>query len=282
MTQYTILNLKLSNSQLHKLKSGIQNGTKVTLKLPSNDVDDSNDENNFLHKLLLINKQVSMLLQMVHQLQLSKSQVYKIGQSGEVLGTFLEPLLKIGYSLVKNVLKPLAKSVLIPLRLTPAASATDAAIYKEMFRSDTMTLIHSNEEMNEIMKIIKSLEKSGLLIKSVSMIENVAKEQKGGFLGMLLRTLSARLLGNLLTGKGTIRASEGTIKAGHKFYHPLTNFEMQKHCQNQPKFNGVYSRNNLPKINDETFVINSDKYKSIGSHWMIYGIAENLTFFDSF
>ena len=56
MTQYTILNLKLSNSQLHKLKSGIQNGTKVTLKLPSNDVDDSNDENNFLHKLLLINK----------------------------------------------------------------------------------------------------------------------------------------------------------------------------------------------------------------------------------
>ena len=154
--------------------------------------------------------------------------MHKIGQSGGVLGTFVGPLLKIGYSLIENVLKPSAKSVLISLRLTPAASATDTAIYKKIFRSDTMKLIHSNEEMNEIMKIIKPLEKSGLLIKGVNMNENVAKEQKGGFLAMLLRTLSASLSGNLLKGKGTIRASEGTIKAGHKFYCTLKNCnEMQ-------------------------------------------------------
>ena len=68
------------------------------------------------------------------------------------------------------------------------------------------------------MKIIRSLEESVLLIKGVSKtIKNVAKEQKGGFLGMLLGALRARLLGNLLTGKGTIRAGEGTIRAGQDF-----------------------------------------------------------------
>ena len=60
MTQYNILNVKLSNSQLNELKSGIKNGTKLTLKISSNFVGDSNDENNFLHKLLLTNAQVSM------------------------------------------------------------------------------------------------------------------------------------------------------------------------------------------------------------------------------
>ena len=92
--------------------------------------------------------------------------------------------------LIGNVLKPLAKSVLISLGLTAAASATDAAIHKKMFGSRTTTLIISNEEMNDIMKIVKSLEESDLLIKSVSKtIENKAKEQKGRFLGMLLDSL---------------------------------------------------------------------------------------------
>ena len=72
--------------------------------------------------------------------------------------------------------------------------------------------------MNDIMKIIKSLEESGSLIKGVTeTIKNEAKEQKGGFLGMLLGTLGASLLGNLLTSKGTIRADEGTIRAGQDF-----------------------------------------------------------------
>ena len=130
--------------------------------------------------------------------------------------------------LIGNVLKPLARSVLIPLGLTAAGSATDAAIHKKkMFGSGMTSLIISNEEMNDIMKMVKFLEESGLLIKAVSQtIKNEAKEQKGGFLGMLLHTLGAGLLGNLLTGKGaitasqgqgTIRAGEGPIRAGQDF-----------------------------------------------------------------
>ena len=120
---------------------------------------------------------------------------------------------------MKNVLKPLAKSVLIPLGLTVAASATDVAIHQKMFGSGTTTLIISNEEMNDITKIAKSLAVSGLLIQGVSKtIENEANEQKEGFLGMFLGTLGATLLGNLLTGKGTIRGGEDTIRAGQDFY----------------------------------------------------------------
>ena len=86
--------------------------------------------------------------------------------------------------------------------------------------SRTTALIISNEEMNDIMKIIKSLEKSGLLIKCAGeTIKNETKEQEGGFLGMLLGTLGASLLGNLLKsqGRGTIRAGKGTIRAGQDF-----------------------------------------------------------------
>ena len=112
--------------------------------------------------------------------------------------------------LTGNLLKPLAKSVLITLGLTAAASATDAAIRKKMFGSGVTTFISLNEEMNYIMKIVKSLEESGLLIKGISeTIKNESKKQRGGFLGMLLDTLGASLLGNLLTGKSTIRAGEG-------------------------------------------------------------------------
>ena len=100
---------------------------------------------------------------------------------------------------MKNVLKTQAKNVLIPLGLTTAASATDAAIHKKMFGSGATTLIISNEEMNGIMKIIKSLKKSGLLRKGVSeTIKNEAKEQKEGFLRMLLGTLGASLLWNFI------------------------------------------------------------------------------------
>ena len=83
-----------------------------------------------------------------------------------------------------------------------AASATDTAIHKKMFRSEFSSLIISNKEMEDIMEIVKSLEASGLLIKGVSeTIKNEAKEQKRGFIGMLLETLGASLLGNLLTEK---------------------------------------------------------------------------------
>ena len=101
---------------------------------------DSNDENNFPHKLLLTNTQVSKLRKAFANnssanIKLSKTQLHKIGQSGGFLGRLLGPLLKTGLPLIGNVLKPLAKSVLIPLGLTAAASTTDAAIHKKMFGS---------------------------------------------------------------------------------------------------------------------------------------------------
>ena len=135
-----------------------------------------------------------------------------------MLGRLLGPLLKTGLVLTGNVIKSLAKSVLIPLGLTATASATDAAIHAAMFGSGITALIISNEVMNDIMKIVKSLEEYGLLIKGVSkIIKNKAKKTKGRFLGMLLGTLGATLLRHLLTGKNKIRAGEGTVRAGQDF-----------------------------------------------------------------
>ena len=134
---------------------------------------------------------------------------------------------------MKNVLKSLTKSVLIPLGLKAAASALDAAIHKKMFESGcpsdltsrTVTLKVSNEEMNIIMKIVKSLEESGLVIKGVSeTIQNEAKKQNGRFLSMLLGTLLVGLSGNLLIGKGRITAGEGTIRAGKVTIRPGQDF----------------------------------------------------------
>ena len=106
------------------------------------------------------------------------------------------------------------------LGLTAAASATDAAINKKIFGSGTTTLIISNDEMNSILKIVKSLEDSEILLKGVGeTIRHEAKEQKGGFISMLLGPLGASLLGDLLTknlsGSGVIKAGEGTIRAGY-------------------------------------------------------------------
>ena len=137
----------------------------------------------------------------------------KIGQSRLFLGRFLESSLNPGLPLIKNVLKPLDKSVLISLGLAASASATEAAINKKMLGSGMNTLIISNEEINDIMKIVKSLEESGLLIKVVSeTIKNEAKEQKDGFLSMLLGTLDASLLGNLLRGRDTIRPDKARLE----------------------------------------------------------------------
>ena len=115
------------------------------------------------------------------------------------------PLLKPGLPLMKNILKLLTKSVLIPLGLTIGALATDAAIQKKMFGSGTTTLLISNEEINDIMEIGRSLAEPGFLKKNVT--ETIKNEAKT----MLLGTLSASLLGNLLSVTGTIRAGEGVM-----------------------------------------------------------------------
>ena len=112
-----------------------------------------------------------------------------------------------------KVVVPLAKNILAPLGITAAASAIDAGIQKKIHGSGNTTLIISNEEMNDIIKIVQALEDSNILLKGVTKtIENETKEQKGGFLSMLLGTLGASLLGNLLSGKGIVRAGTGNKK----------------------------------------------------------------------
>ena len=179
--------------------------------------------NDLPHELLLTARQKTRLRNAFNNnistdLKLSKAQISKIIQSGGFLGRLLDPLVKTGLPLIKNVIKPFAKSVLIPLGLTAAASAADAGILKKILGSGNTTLIISNNEMEDIIKIIKSLEDSGLLLKGVTeTFQNEVKEQKGGFLSMLLDTLDASLLGNLLTGKGLYRAgkAKGVLRSGY-------------------------------------------------------------------
>ena len=126
-----------------------------------------------LHKLVLTNTKVSKLFKAFKSgsstnIKLSKIQLHKIGQSEGFLGRLLGPLIKTGLPLIRNILKPLAKNVLIPLQLIAAASAADATIHKKMFGSGVTALIISNVKMNDVMKIVKCLEESGLVIKGVS------------------------------------------------------------------------------------------------------------------
>ena len=211
MTQYNSLNVKLSNSQLNKFKSTIKNETEVVLRLSSNMIGDS--ETNFPNQLLLTNRQVSNIRKAFANnpsidIKLSKTQLSNMIQPGGFLGRLLGPLLKTGLPLMKNVLTTLAKSVLIRLGLTGAASAADAGIHKKILGSGhNATLIISNDEIEDIIIIVQSLEDSGLLLKGVTeTVQNKVKERKGGFLSMLLGTLGASLLGNLLTGWGIYRA----------------------------------------------------------------------------
>ena len=185
-------------------------------------VSNSNDNTNFPHELLLTNRQVVNILKAFAKntsidIKLSKTQLSKMIQSGGFLGNLLGksagPLMKVAM--------PLAKNVLAPLGLSAAMSAIDGSTKKKMLGSGATTLIISNDEMDDILKIENrnsSLENSGVLLKGVSeTIQHEAKEQRGGFVGMLLGTLGASLVGDVLSkglsGKGVIRAGEGTIRA---------------------------------------------------------------------
>ena len=164
--------------------------------------------NNLPHELLLTTRKTTKLRNAIENnmstdIKLSKTQISKIIQSGGFLSKHPGPLLKTGLPLKKNVIKPLAKIVLIPLGLTAATSVADAGIQKKVLGSETTTLVISNEEMNDIMKIVQALDDLNILLKGVSeTIKNKTEEQIGGFLSMLLGTLRASLLRNLLTGKG--------------------------------------------------------------------------------
>ena len=191
-------------------------------------IGDSNDEAHSPHELLLTDRQVSSICKVflnnsLVDIKFSKTQLSKMIQSGGFLGKLLGPLLKTGLPLIKNVITSLAKSVLILLGLTAAAPAADAGIHKKILESGGhTTLIISNKDIQDLIKIVKSLEDFGLLLRVVTeSVWTKIKEQKGGFLSMLLGTLGASLLGNLLSGiginkngKGIHRAGEGIIRAG--------------------------------------------------------------------
>ena len=212
MVEYSEINCKLTNVQLNKLKKVVKSNEGATLRLGIKNF--GKDE--YPHELLLTTRQKIKLRNAINNnsatdIKLSKAQIKKIIQSGGVLGKLLSklvgPLMKVAL--------PLAKNVLAPLGLTAAMSAIDGSIQKKIHSSE-VSLIIEQEDMKDIMKIIKALENSGILLKGVSKtIKNETKGQRGGFLSILLGTLGAILLGNSLTGgKCIMRAGDGIVRAG--------------------------------------------------------------------
>ena len=175
----------------------MKNGTDVILRLSSNMIGNSDGQANFPHKLLLTNRQIANIRKdcanhTSADIKSSKAQLTKMQKDGFL--RFLVPLLKSGLPLLKYVMKPLGM-----LGLTAAESATDAAINKKFLGSGNhTTLIISNDDMQDLLKIVKSLEDSGILLDGITeTVKNEVKEQKGGVLPMLLVTLGASLLGDL-------------------------------------------------------------------------------------
>ena len=214
MVEYSEINCKLTNVQLNKLKKAVKSNEGTTLRLGIRNF----NKNKTPHELLLTTRQNTKLRNVINNnsatdIKLSKAQIKKIIQSGGFLGKLLS---KLAGPLMKVAL-PLAKNVLAPLGLTAAMSAIDGSMQKKIHGSG-IKLIIEQDDMNDIMKIIEALENSGILLKGVSKtIKNETKEQRGGFLRMLLGTLGASLLGNLLTGgKGIVRAGEGSVASRTK------------------------------------------------------------------
>ena len=188
MVEYNTVNAKLSDSQLNKLKNAAKNRQGTTLRMNARMF----NGNNLHHELLLTTRQTTKLRNAIENnmstnMKLSKAQISKVIQSGGFLVSLLS---KIAGPLMK-VAVPLAKNILAPLGVTAAASAIDGTIQKKIHGPGARTLIISSEEVTKTIK-------------------NETKEQKGGFLSMLLGTLGASLLGNLLSGKETVRAGYGS------------------------------------------------------------------------
>ena len=132
MVEYNKINAKLSILQLNKLKTAVKNNEGTTFRISAKMF----NSDNLPHELLLTRRQKTKLRNAIENnmstdIKLSKAQISKIIQSGGFLGKLLGPLLKTGLPLIKNVIKLLAKNVLIPLGLTAAASAADAGIQKK-------------------------------------------------------------------------------------------------------------------------------------------------------
>ena len=218
MVEYSKVNVKLSDTQLKNFKNPVKNKTGTTLRIRTGMF----HGNNLPHELLLTTRQKQKLRNALNNntstdIKLSKAEIIKIIQSGGFLGFLLS---KLAVPLMKVAI-PLAKNILASLGIAAAASAIDVGIQKKIHESGTTTLIISDEEMNDIIKIVQALEDSNILLKGVTnTIKNETKEQKEGFLTMLLGTLGASLLWNLLSGKAIIRADfgnnegQGIVRAG--------------------------------------------------------------------
>ena len=208
MVEYTKINCNLTNVQLNKFKKSVKSNEGATLRLGIKNF----NKDELPHELLLTTRQNTKLINAINNnlatdLKLSKAQIKKIIQLGGFLGKLLSKLMKVAM--------PLAKNVVAPLGLTAAMSAIDGSIQKKIHGLE-VKLIIEQKDMKDIIKTIEALEDSGILLKGVTKtIENETKEQRGGFLSMLLTTLGASLLGNLLTGgKGIMRAGDGIVHAG--------------------------------------------------------------------
>ena len=212
MVEYSKINCKLTNVQLNKFKKAVKSNEGATLRLSIKNF----NKDELPHELLLTTRQNSKLRNAINNnfatgIKLSEAQIKNLIQSGGFLGKLLS---KLAGPLMEVAL-PLAKNVLAPLGLIAAMSAIDGSIQKKIHGLG-VELIIEQEEMNDIMEIIEALENSGILLKGVTKtIENETKEQREGFLGLLLGTLGASSLGNLLTGgKGILRAGDGIVRAG--------------------------------------------------------------------
>ena len=204
--------MQVNKCTIKQIKKAVKSNEGASLRLGIKNF----NKDELPHELLLTTGQNTKLRNAINNnlatdIKLSKAQIKELIQSGGFLGKLLS---KLAGPLMK-VAMPLAKNILAPLGLTAAMSATDGSIQKKIHGSG-VKLIIEQEDMNDIMKIIEALEDSGILLKGVTKtIENETKEQRGGFLGMLLGTLGASLLSNLLTGgKGIMRAGDGIVRAG--------------------------------------------------------------------
>ena len=216
---YNKVNSNLSESQISKLKNALKNREGVSLRL-SRSMLGSNEEQ-FPHTLMLTDRQVNKLRsQDSANIKFSKTQITKMSQSGGFLGSLMRFAL------------PLLKNVIAPIGLTAAMSAADAGIQKKVRgygqsggNMSDITFTISTKDMNDIMQIIQALEERGIIVPGTSQtVSEEIQEQRGGFLGMLLGTLGASLLGNLLTGatgRGLYRnrnnRGKGVIRAGQDF-----------------------------------------------------------------
>ena len=194
MVEYTNINCKLTNVQLNKLKKAVTSNEAATLRLGIKNF----NKDELPHELLSTTRQITKLRNAINKnlatdIKLSKAQIKKLIQSG-------------------GFLCKLSSKLAGPLALTAAMSAIDGSIQKKIHGSG-VKLIIEQEDMNDIIKIIEALENSGKGLTKT--IENETKEQREGFLSMLLGTLGAGLLGNLLTvGKGLVRTGYVIVRAG--------------------------------------------------------------------